>query len=139
MQEFSRKHEARIQGVLFCFDRMLFRGYLPIMSGWSMEQFLNGLEMNSGSLKPFLLENAERVKGHAIGVMADGLRPIGKPLDLPPYPKMPRALHFYPDQMLQSTATGAGARLALFAHRTPCRCCRELTAQPRTSVADDVG
>jgi hypothetical protein len=29
--------------------------------------------------------------------MGDGLRPIGKPLDLPPYPKMPRAPHFYPD------------------------------------------
>src|SRR3954449_5325632 len=33
MQEFIRKHEARIHGVLSCFDRMLFRGYLPIMSG----------------------------------------------------------------------------------------------------------
>ena len=28
MQEFIRKHEARIDGVLSCFDRMLFRGYL---------------------------------------------------------------------------------------------------------------
>jgi hypothetical protein len=42
--------------VLSCFDRMLFRGYLPIMSGWSMAQFLNGLDVNGGSLKPFLLE-----------------------------------------------------------------------------------
>ena len=32
MKEFIRKHEARIHGVLSCFDRMLFRGYLPIMS-----------------------------------------------------------------------------------------------------------
>ena len=38
MNEFVRKHEDRIHGVLSCFDRMLFRGYLPIMSGWSMAQ-----------------------------------------------------------------------------------------------------
>jgi hypothetical protein len=42
MKEFVRRHEAHIQGVLSCFDRMLFRGYLPIMSGWSMAQFLKG-------------------------------------------------------------------------------------------------
>jgi hypothetical protein len=42
MKEFIRQHEARIHGVLSCFDRMLFRGYLPIMSGWSMAQFLKG-------------------------------------------------------------------------------------------------
>ena len=38
MNEFVSKHEDRIHGVLSCFDRMLFRGYLPIMSGWSMAQ-----------------------------------------------------------------------------------------------------
>ena len=35
MNEFVRKHEDRVHGALSCFDRMLFRGYLPIMSGWS--------------------------------------------------------------------------------------------------------
>src|SRR3954465_4966947 len=68
MQEFIGKHEARIHGVLSCFDRMLFRGYLPIMSGWPMAQFLNGLDVDGGSLKPFLLENAQRVKAHAIAM-----------------------------------------------------------------------
>ena len=28
-----------------------------------------------------------------------GLRPIGKPLDAPPYPTIMRALHFYPDSV----------------------------------------
>ena len=27
-----------------CFDRMVFRGYLPIMSGWQMAQFFNSPE-----------------------------------------------------------------------------------------------
>jgi hypothetical protein len=44
---------------------MLLRGYLPIMSGWSMAQFLKAHEIGSGSVKPFLLANAERVKAHA--------------------------------------------------------------------------
>ena len=28
-----------------------------------------------------------------------GLRPIGKPMDAPPYPTIMRALHFYPDSV----------------------------------------
>jgi hypothetical protein len=34
MKEFIRKHDNRVHRA--CFDRMLFRGYLPIMSGWAM-------------------------------------------------------------------------------------------------------
>ena len=34
MKEFVRKYEHRIHGVLSCFDRVIFRGYLPIMAGW---------------------------------------------------------------------------------------------------------
>jgi hypothetical protein len=36
MKEFIRKYEDRIYGVLSCFDRVIFRGYLPFMSGWAM-------------------------------------------------------------------------------------------------------
>src|SRR5262249_53909789 len=32
-----------------------------------------------------------------VGMMGAGLRPSGKPLDQPPYPKMQGAPHFYPD------------------------------------------
>ena len=76
MREFIGKHEARIPGVLSCFDRMLFRGYLPIMSGWSMAQFLNGQQIDGGSLKPFLLDNAERVKAPAIALANKQKRPF---------------------------------------------------------------
>jgi hypothetical protein len=76
MEEFVRKHEAGIHGVLSCFDRMLFRGYLPIMSGWSMAQFLNPLGVSDGGLKPFLLENAERLKAHAIAMAQKQGRPF---------------------------------------------------------------
>ena len=40
MKAFIRKYENRIHGVLSCFDRMVFRGYLPIISGWAMAGFL---------------------------------------------------------------------------------------------------
>lgn len=32
-------------------------------------------------------------------MMGAGLRAIGKPMDLPPYPKITRAPHFYPDHL----------------------------------------
>lgn len=38
MRSFLDKHAAKISGVISCFDRMLFRGYLPIMSGYAMAQ-----------------------------------------------------------------------------------------------------
>jgi hypothetical protein len=76
MREFIGKHEGRIHGALACFDRMRFRGYLPIMSGWSMAQFLKGLEVNGNSLKPFLLQNAERVKEHAVAMARKHQRPF---------------------------------------------------------------
>ena len=76
MNEFVRKHEDRIHGVLSCFDRMLFRGYLPIMSGWSMAQLLQAHEIDCTSVKPFLLANAERVKAHAVALARKHGRPF---------------------------------------------------------------
>ena len=65
MEAFCQKHAAKITGVLSCFDRLLFRGYLPIMSGASMAQFLQSARVNCGNLKHFLLDTAQRVKWHA--------------------------------------------------------------------------
>jgi hypothetical protein len=75
MQAFCEKHAKKIHGVLSCFDRMLFRGYLPIMSGASMAQFLQSEQVNCGNLKQFLLETSERVKGHAQRMAAAAGRP----------------------------------------------------------------
>ena len=66
MKEFIEKYKDRIQGVISCFDRMLFRGYLPIMSGWQMAQFFNSSGIRFRELKTFLVQNAERVKRHAL-------------------------------------------------------------------------
>jgi hypothetical protein len=75
MKEFIGKYEHRIHGVLSCFDSMLFRGYLPIMSGWAMAEFLNSLDLRFVSLKPLLVENAQRVKDHALAIATTHKRP----------------------------------------------------------------
>ena len=76
MKEFIGKYEDRIHGVLSCFDRMLFRGYLPIMSGWQMAQFFNSSKIRFRELKGFLLQHAERVKQHAFNVAKQEGRPF---------------------------------------------------------------
>jgi hypothetical protein len=76
MNAFVDKYEERIHGVLSCFDRMLFRGYLPIMSGWSMAQMLLAHEIDCGGFKPFLSGNADRVKAHALAMAREHGRPF---------------------------------------------------------------
>ena len=55
---------------------MLFRGYLPIVSGWAMAHFLDGFDVNGSSLRPFLLENSERVKNNALAMALKHERPF---------------------------------------------------------------
>src|SRR5262245_40272615 len=76
MKEFISKYEHRIHGVLSCFDRMIFRGYLPIMSGWAMAEFLYRLNQKSSNLRAFLLQNSERVKKHAMAMANQHGRPF---------------------------------------------------------------
>jgi hypothetical protein len=75
MRDFIEAHQSKIKGVLSCFDRMLFRGYLPIMDGWGMAQFLAQHKIQSNTLKAFLTETAQRVKDHAWQMAQDQGRP----------------------------------------------------------------
>jgi hypothetical protein len=76
MDLFVRKHEKKINGTLGCFDRMLFRGYLPIQSGWAMAQFLNQKQISFRRLKDFLVENAEKINKYAKAMAAKNGRPF---------------------------------------------------------------
>ena len=40
MDQFIAKYADALQGTLSCFDRVLFRGYLPFVSGYAMASFL---------------------------------------------------------------------------------------------------
>ena len=48
------RRQARIHGLLSCFDRMLLRGYLPTMGGWAMAQLFNSQNLRYRVLKSFL-------------------------------------------------------------------------------------
>jgi hypothetical protein len=76
MDSFVRKHEKKINGTLGCFDRMLFRGYLPIQSGWTMAEFLRQNRISFRDLKGFLIRNADRINQYAKAMAAKHGRPF---------------------------------------------------------------
>ena len=75
MKTFLAKHDSKITGVLSCFDRRLFRGYLPMMSGAAMAQFLSSEDIQFRHLKTFLTEHAATLKAHAQTMAAEAGRP----------------------------------------------------------------
>lgn len=64
MKDFIETHQSKIRGVLSCFDRLLFRGYLPLRCGSQMAGFLNQQHIRFHSLKDFLSEQSLRLKSH---------------------------------------------------------------------------
>ena len=75
MDAFVAKHEKSIRGVRSCFDRVLFRGYVPLMSGYAMAEFLQRQQVRRHTLKAFLLRQAERVTRHARALVTESQRP----------------------------------------------------------------
>lgn len=65
MDHFITKHQARITGVISCFDRLLFKGHLPL--GWSdaMERFLARQGLRLKDFGEFVHRQSERIKQHA--------------------------------------------------------------------------
>src|SRR4029434_10395614 len=65
MNEFIAKYADKIMGTLSCFDRVLFRGYLPLFSGAAMAAFVDSRGIERHQLKGFLLRQAALLKDHA--------------------------------------------------------------------------
>ena len=65
MDQFIAKHGDKLQGTLSCFDRVLFRGYLPFFSGYAMASFLETHGVYRRDVKRFVLTQAYRLKDHA--------------------------------------------------------------------------
>ena len=61
---FIRKHTQDIAGVLSCFDRVIFRGYLPCSYPRGLEGFLGQQGVLLKDFKHYAPEVAERVKEH---------------------------------------------------------------------------
>lgn len=75
MDRFIIRHRDKITGTISCFDRMLFKGYLPISYPKSMEGFLNRQGILVKDFKRFASSCSDRLKEHA----QEAARKAGRP------------------------------------------------------------
>jgi hypothetical protein len=67
---FLVKHADKVQGVLSCFDRVIFRGYLPLSYAKGLEGFLYQQKVLLKDFKDYAPQIAERLKEHVKGLLA---------------------------------------------------------------------
>jgi len=65
VEEFLAKHAERINGILSCFDRIMFKGYLPICRGEAMEAFMDRQGWLRKDFKRHVERASAQVKQHA--------------------------------------------------------------------------
>jgi hypothetical protein len=75
MNEFLAHFAGAIQCSLGCFDRLLFKGYLPISHPASMERWLTSRGLLLKDFKRFTTAQSERLKVHAQQLAAKAGRP----------------------------------------------------------------
>jgi hypothetical protein len=75
MDQFIAQHADKLQGTHSCFDRVLFRGYLPFFSGYAMASFLETRGIYRRDVKRFVLTQTYRLKDHARQMAAREGRP----------------------------------------------------------------
>jgi hypothetical protein len=75
VDHFITKHQARITGAICCFDRLLFKGHLPL--GWAdaMERFIAHQGLRLKDFGAFVNRQSERIKQHAKDVAERTGRP----------------------------------------------------------------
>lgn len=65
VKDFVEQHNEKITGVLSCFDRVLFKGYLPLGSAIGMERFMGREGFLLKDFKRFVSTHSETIKAHA--------------------------------------------------------------------------
>jgi hypothetical protein len=75
METFLARHKDKITGVIGCFDRLLFKGHLPLTRPEVMTQFLDRHGLLIKDFKNFVLEQSTRVKDHAKAMAERSGRP----------------------------------------------------------------
>ncbi len=83
MDGFIVHHRDRILGTLSCFDRVLFKGHLPISHPTGLEHFLSWLGAKLMDFKEIALDFANRLKQHAEAAAKGAGRPyryLNRPL-----------------------------------------------------------
>ena len=75
MEKFINKHTRKITGKIECFDRILFKGYLPISWAENMERFMMAQGLLLKDFKGFVTKHSERLKQYAKTVAENNERP----------------------------------------------------------------
>ena len=75
MNEFLNKHEKSIAGTISIFDRIIFKGYLPISYPKSAESFFNYRGILLKDFKTFTKTQTEILRTHAQQIAAQARRP----------------------------------------------------------------
>jgi len=75
LEQFIVKHQDKITGMISCFDRIVFKGYLPISYAESMERFLNRRGVLFKNFKHFTSLCSDTVTDHA----KEAARKAGRP------------------------------------------------------------
>jgi hypothetical protein len=76
MQSFLSKHADQITGVLSCFDRLIFKGYLPCSYPKGMEAFLAQQGILLKDFRTFALKHSADLKEHARHLADEAGRPF---------------------------------------------------------------
>jgi hypothetical protein len=76
MKLFLDKHAEKICATLSCFDRVLFKGYLPLSYAHGMQNFLDRRGILYKNFKPFVLSQAQRLRAHAEATAQNTSRPF---------------------------------------------------------------
>jgi len=75
MERFLQKHADKVTGVLSCFDRVLFKGHLPICSPGGMATLLDRHGVLIKDLRAFVQHHSGRIKEHARAMCQRAGRP----------------------------------------------------------------
>lgn len=75
MNHFVKKHSTKISGVLSSFDRILFKGHLPISHAQGMENFLSRQGLLIRDFKGFVEKHSAQLKHYARDIAAKAQRP----------------------------------------------------------------
>jgi len=70
VRQFVNKHQAKITGTISCFDRILFKGHLPLEWPDAMERFISRQGLRIKDFARFVSQQSEQIKQHA-KAMAD--------------------------------------------------------------------
>lgn len=75
MKKFTDKHTQKINGTIACFDRILFKGYLPISWAENMQRLMLDQGFLFKDFKAFVTKHSERIKEHAKAMAEKTQRP----------------------------------------------------------------